>query len=224
MANLMIKRADPAEAGQQLEAVIREALPTAGVTIRTSGDPEQPSFAAAFGHELSGWFRNRERTIFVVGADVGGERPLRITAGYVPVGRGAGPVGILYETPLRVVVPGPASFRRGRFRSGDFTGEPPVATALSGVKDLGSTIWKMLQPVVIYNQTTFTIEPVVEVVPDDDGAVLVAYSAPARATFGLGGYRLDLKVYLDVAAAIERALAAAVGVTPAPAPNAPLPG
>ena len=122
---------------------IREALPTAGVTIRTSGSPDQRSFAEAFGHELSGWFRNRERTIFVVGADVGGERPLRITAGYVPVGRGAGPVGILYETRLRVVVPGPASFRRGRFRSGDFAGDPPVAGALSGVKDLGSTIWKM---------------------------------------------------------------------------------
>ncbi|HET7472516.1 MAG TPA: hypothetical protein VFJ71_05275 [Candidatus Limnocylindrales bacterium] len=222
-ANLMIKRVDPGAAAEALTASVRDVLPTAGVSTQIFGTPEQPSLGAAIGHELGAYFRNSERTIFSVLATVGGARPLRIGAGYVPVGRGAGPVGVLYEARLSVLVPALTSFRRGRFRSGEFSGDPAVAGALAGVRGLGSTIWRFLQPVVIYNQTTFTIEPLLDLVPDDDGAVLVAYSAPARATFGLGGYRLGLQPFLDIAAGIETALAAAAGIRPAPSPNAPLP-
>ena len=223
VSNLMIKRVDPAAAATALTESIQEELPTAGVTTRTEGTPEQQSLAGAFGHEISAWFRDRERMIFNVRADIGGERPIRLHAGYVPVARGAGPVGILYETRLRVLAPAGVAFRRGRFRSGEFVGDPAVAAALSAVKDLGSTTWKFLQPIVIYNQSTYTIEPSLDVVPDDDGAVLVAYSAPARARFGLGGYRLDLRAYLDIAGTIERGLAGVTGVRPAPASNVPLP-
>ena len=221
--NLVIKRVDPAAAAETIAASIRDTLPTAGVTTTTFGTPEQPSVVGAIGHELRASFRTSQEVIFSVAATVGGPRPVRIHAGYVQVARSAGPVGILYETRLRVVTPGVASFRRGRFRSGDFTGDPLVAGALSGVKGLGSTIWRFLQPAVVFYQTTFTIEPLLDVVPDDDGAVLVAYSTPGRSTFGLGGYRLALREFLDIAAGIESALAAAPGIGPAPSPSAPLP-
>jgi hypothetical protein len=221
--NLMVNRVDPDAAAEALRLAVQEAVPTAGVTIRVLGTPEQPSLGGALGHELGASFRTSERMIFSVLGTVGGARPLRIGAGYVPVARGAGPVGILYEARLRVVVPGRASFRQGRFRSGDFEGDAAVAGALSKVDGLGSTIWRFLQPVVIYNQTTFTIDPLMDLIPDDDGAVVVAYAAPARATFGLGGYRLALKEFLDIAAGIETALGSVAEVTPAPSPNAPLP-
>ena len=113
MANLMIKRADPEAAAEAMAEAIRADLPTAGVTTRTEGDPKEVSIAGAIGHELGSWFRDRERTIFMVRADVGGPRLVRLHAGYVPVARGAGPFGIVYETRLGIVVPGGATFQRG---------------------------------------------------------------------------------------------------------------
>ena len=41
---------------------------------------------------------------------------------------------------------------------------------------------------------------------------------------GLGGVKVDLRSFLDVANGIEGALASVPGVTPAPARNVPLPG
>lgn len=224
MANLMIKRADPAEAAAELTASIQETLPTAGVAIRKIGDPPQRSLLGAIGHELGGYFRTTESHVFAVTADLSSPRPLQVHAHYVAVGRGAGPTSILYLTRLRHLIPGNVGFRRGRFRSGEFVGEPGVAATLSGVPDLGSRTWRLLQPNVVYGSTVFTIEALAELVPDDDGALFGAVCAPARKTLGLGGYRLDLASFLDIVNRIEGALPTAQGVTPVERLNVPLPG
>ena len=223
MTNLMTKRADPADAAAALVAEIAAILPNAGVTTRTIGRPEQRSLLGAIGHELGGWLRSTEPGIFGVTADVSSPRPLRLHAHYVAVGRGAGPSSILYLTRLRHVIPGPAAFERGRFRSGSFTGDPEVAGPLAAARDLGSVLWRLLQPHVVYGSAVLTTDPFAELLPDVDGAFFGALSAPARATLGLGGYRLDLGRFLDAADRIDAALAGAPGIMPAPVLNVPLP-
>ena len=223
MANLMIKRADPEAAKAELIASIHETLPNAGVQTRSIGDVEQRSLFGALGHELGGYFRAHEPGIFSVTADCSSPRPLRIHCQYVAVGRGAGPSSILYLTRLRHVIPGPVAFKRGTFRSGQFEGEPGVAERLSGIDGIGSAVWRLLQPLVVYGTAVLTIESFAELFPDDDGALFGVVSAPARKTFGLGGYRLDLAAFLEIASTIESALASAPGVVPAATINVALP-
>jgi hypothetical protein len=221
--NLFVKRADPAAAAAELAASIRETLPTAGVTTRTLGMPQQRSLVGAIGHELSSFFRSSEAFIFSVTAASSTPRPIEIVGHYVPVGRGAGPSSILYLTRLRHVIPGGVAFQRGRFRSGEFQGDPVVSVALNAVDGLGAAVWRLLQPHVVYGSTVVTTEPLAALIPDDDGALFGVISAPARKTFGLGGYRLDLAAFLDLTNGIDTAIARAPGVQPVSVVDVPLP-
>src|SRR5947207_8253239 len=142
VAGLMLKRVDLAAAADQVRAAIIEFAPSAGVQVRTFGDPAQSSVLGAFGREFGRYFASRENVLFSVQADWGTPRPLRLHCNYVAIGRGAGPLSILYLTRLPYVVPGTAAFKRGRFRSGRFDGERDMAAKLSAVDGLGSAGWR----------------------------------------------------------------------------------
>jgi hypothetical protein len=224
MPQLGMSRVDPAAAAELVRSDVQDFLPSAGVQVRTVGDPRQPTIREAMGKGFGRLFNSRESTFFAVVADFNVPRPVRVDVRYASVGRGAGPMSILYVARLGHQVPGSVTFKRGRFRSGTFEGDPGVASALNGTPRLGGAVWKLLQPTTVYGNLIFTIEPAAEVVPDEDGALLAVISAPARLKFGFGGVRLGLSAFLDIANGIEGAIAAAPGVTPAPAKHVPLPG
>jgi hypothetical protein len=222
MSDLAVNRVDPAEAAERVRADVKEALPSAGVDVRTLGDPEQPSMRQALRQGFVALTRS-QGALFAVVADCNAPRPVRIQVRYVGIGRGAGPTSIVYLARLRHVVPGGAAFKSGRLGNGSFEGHPAVAAALSGTPRLGSAVSKLLQPTTVYGSMYFTIKPAAELLPDDDGAILAVFSAPGRRRMGLGGKRLDLAAFLDVASGIEGALATVPDVTPAATLNAPLP-
>jgi hypothetical protein len=221
MSDLAVNRVDPAEAAERVRADMQEALPSAGVQVRTLGDPEQPSMRQALRQGYAALVKS-QGTLFAVVADCNAPRPVRVQVRYVSIGRGAGPTSIVYLARLRHVVPGAATFKSGRFRGGSFEGHPSVAAALSGTPRLGSAVSKFLQPTSVYGTVYFTIKPAAEVLPDDDGAILAVVSAPGRQRMGLGK-RVDLAAFLDIAGGVEGALATVPGVTPAATLNAPLP-
>ena len=223
MPNLGLNKVDPTAAAELVRKDVQEILPSAGVQVTTIGDPNQPSVREAMGQAFSRLLARQESTLFSVVADFNAPRPVRVVANYVGVGRGAGPISILYLARLKHRIPAAVAFRRGRFRNGTFDGEPNVARALSGVPRLDGAIWKLLQAKTVFGNIVFTIEPSAELAPDDDGAILIAFSAPARRKLGLGGIHVDTAAFLDIANGIEIALPSAAGVTPAPTLNVPLP-
>jgi hypothetical protein len=223
MPNLMIKRVDPAAAGEAVRADLADAIPSSAPRIRTFGDPQQPSFRQAMGRELGRSLHTRQAAVLAVVADVTSPRAMRVQVRYLTIGRGAGPSGIMFVARLRHVIPGEVSFRRGRFRNGTFEGDAAMAAALDGTSGLAAATWKLTQPATAYGTMMVTIESGADLVPDPDGALLVVSCMPARGFLNLGGYRIPTTQFLDVATGIERAIVSAPGVRPAPTANAPLP-
>jgi hypothetical protein len=225
MASLATNHVDPEEAAANLVAVIRDEIPTASVSTEASGATKQPSFREALGHELSGYFRSKEPVAFAIRADWSDPRPLQVEVRYVQVGRAAGPLSILYLTRLGTAVAGAAAVRRKGswpFAKAGFEGDADVSGALSRADGLGKAILKLLDPAVMIGTTAFTIEPFLEVIPDDDGAILAVFSAPARERGGFGAYRLALRSVLEVATEIEKTLGRLPGARQPARPGAPL--
>ncbi len=222
MSSLSVERVDPAKAAELVRSNVLEMLPTASVEIRTFGDPQQPSYREAVGQNYRQVFRQQIPSIFAIVVDLVTPRPIQIRLPYVSVGLGAGPTAITYLARLGHVIPGEVTFKRGRLMGGRFEGEPAVASALSGVPSLAGAMRKLLRDKAAYGTLVFTIEPTGGVIPDEEGAIVLAVSAPARPTIGISQY-LDLPAFLDIANGIDQALPSAAGVTRAPTSNAPLP-
>jgi hypothetical protein len=224
LPDLGMSRMDPAAAAASLvRGDVQETLPAAGVDVRTIGDPKQPSVRDAMGAGFSRLFDSRTSTSFAVLADFNAPRPVRVDLRYAAVGRGAGPMSVLYLARLGHQIPGSIAFKRGKMRNGSFDGEPIVASALNGRPRLCGAMAKLLREKAVYGNLVFTIKPGAEIVPDDDGAILAVVSAPGRRKMGFGGVRLELTQFLDLANGIDGAIASATGVTPARARNVPLP-
>jgi hypothetical protein len=226
VANLATKRVDSAAAAANLEAVIRAEIPSAGIKTTVSGSPKQPSFRETFGHELSGYFRSTSPILFWVRAEWSTPRPLEVQVRYVQVGPSAGPLSVLYVTRLRLVVPGQAVLKRTGtwpLTKADFGGDPVVREPLAAAAGFGKAVHNFLQPKVVLGSAIYSIEPFIEVAPDEDGAILAAFNTPARERHGLGGFKLAIRSFLEIAEGIERTLGSVPGARQADRPNAPLP-
>ncbi|HEY7969491.1 MAG TPA: hypothetical protein VID95_05800, partial [Candidatus Limnocylindrales bacterium] len=64
-----MNRIDPSAAAELARANVQETLPSAGVQLRTIGDPQQPTFRKAVGQGFSDLMSARGRTMFAVVAD-----------------------------------------------------------------------------------------------------------------------------------------------------------
>jgi hypothetical protein len=222
--NLWIKRADAGAAAAGVDAAIREEVPTAvDVTTRVEGQIEDRSWSRAAKAEMAGYFSNRFRTAFAVIADARTPRPVRISCGWVAVGRGAVVGTIQYETRLRRTVPGTATLRRGWLRSGVVDADPGLREVLTAAAPLRREIGRFLRPSLFIGNAALKIKPLLVVVPDDDGALVVALAMPLKTRYGFGRSILDLVTFLDIADGLEAALAHLPGSVAIPTALSPLP-
>lgn len=223
MAKLAFTNMDTAEAATQVAAAIREELPSAtGVTATVVGDPEPRSYGKAVAKELRHVFASERETVFIVYADARTPRPLRVQCNFDAAGRGAAVTTILFVTRIGRLSPGAATVRPGRLRSSKVESDAILQDRLNAATQLRKMIGGFLRTQVISGSGVLSIDAFVSLIPDPDGAFVVASNTPGRGRLGLGR-KLDLARFVSIAAGIETALAGAPGAGPAPDPNAPLP-
>jgi hypothetical protein len=222
--HLRIDRADTAAAASGVVAAIREEIPTASdVTARVEGELEQRTLGQAMKTAMAETFADRFRTAFAVIADARTPRPVRIWCGFVAVSRGAVVGQVRYETRLHRTVPSQVTFRRDWIRSSGVQTEPALRSVLGAAGPLRREIGKFLRPKIMIGNAILNMKPALILVPDDDGAIVVASAVPRVRRSGFGQWVLDLATFLDIADGLDATLARAPGSVAVGGAAVPLP-
>jgi hypothetical protein len=209
VVKIAFKAGDPKAIGEQLaRGVGQEVTLTGALGSRVHVDPESPtnawnSLAPAFKKSFTGPMKWYAEVI----VDAATPRRIRVTATLFQHGRTVrvGPVNYLAR--LRTVVPEAILLRIGRKASViGLDDQPELRERLREAKKLHRDVRDFLNDRIEGGSRTARMRTELGLVPDEDGALLTAWSMPHGQLAGLRGHSFALEHFLAIADEVETLL------------------